>query len=62
MIRAEVRTTDRTGVEMEALTAVAVAGLAIVDMVKGLDKATAIENVRLVRKTGGKSGDWTRPE
>lgn len=60
-IEATVRTADRTGVEMEALTAVAVAGLAIVDMVKGLDKATAIENVRLVRKTGGKSGDWTRP-
>ncbi|WP_448256777.1 cyclic pyranopterin monophosphate synthase MoaC [Microbacterium aurum] len=61
-IEATVRTADRTGVEMEALTAVAVAGLAIVDMVKGLDKSTAIENVRLVRKTGGKSGDWTRPE
>lgn len=61
-IEATVRTADRTGVELEALTAVAVAGLAIVDMVKGLDKATAIENVRLVRKTGGKSGDWTRPE
>lgn len=61
-IESTVRTADRTGVEMEALTAVAVAGLAIVDMVKGLDKATAIENVRLVRKTGGKSGDWTRPE
>lgn len=61
-IEATVRTADRTGVEMEALTAVAVAALAIVDMVKGLDKATAIENVRLVRKTGGKSGDWTRPE
>lgn len=61
-IEATVRTAGRTGVEMEALTAVAVAGLAIVDMVKGLDKATTIENVRLVRKTGGKSGDWTRPE
>ena len=61
-IEATVRTADRTGVEMEALTAVAVAGLAIVDMVKGLDKGTSIENVRLVRKTGGKSGDWTRPE
>lgn len=61
-IEATVRTAGRTGVEMEALTAVAVAALAIVDMVKGLDKATAIENVRLVRKTGGKSGDWTRPE
>lgn len=59
-LTATVRTADRTGVEMEALTAVAVAALAIVDMVKGLDKATAIENVRLVAKTGGKSGDWTR--
>ena len=61
-IEATIRTADRTGVEMEALTAVAVAALAVVDMVKGLDKATAIENVRLVRKTGGKSGDWVRPE
>lgn len=60
-IAATVRTADRTGVEMEALTAVSVAALAIVDMVKGLDKATAIENVRLVGKTGGRSGDWTRP-
>ncbi len=59
-VTATVRTADRTGVEMEALTAVAVAALAIVDMVKGMDKATAIENVRLIAKTGGKSGDWTR--
>ncbi|WP_294977972.1 cyclic pyranopterin monophosphate synthase MoaC [uncultured Microbacterium sp.] len=61
-IEATVRTADRTGVEMEALTAVAVAALAVVDMVKGMDKSTAIENVRLVRKTGGKSGEWVRPE
>ncbi|GAA1995642.1 cyclic pyranopterin monophosphate synthase MoaC [Microbacterium pumilum] len=61
VIEATVRTADRTGVEMEALTAVAVAALAIVDMVKALDKGTAIENVRLVAKTGGKSGDWVRP-
>ena len=61
-IEATVRTADRTGVEMEALTAVAVAALAVVDMVKGLDKATAIEHVHLVRKTGGKSGDWPREE
>lgn len=59
-VTATVRTADRTGVEMEALTAVAVAALAIVDMVKGMDKATVIENVRLIAKTGGKSGDWTR--
>lgn len=60
-IEATVRTADRTGVEMEALTAVSVAALAVVDMVKGMDKATAIESVRLIRKTGGKSGDWERP-
>lgn len=59
-ITATVRTADRTGVEMEALTAVAVAALAVVDMVKGMDKATAIESVRLIAKTGGKSGDWAR--
>jgi len=60
-IEATVRTADRTGVEMEALTAASVAGLAVVDMVKGLDKGTSIENVRIVTKTGGKSGDWHRP-
>ena len=61
-IEATVRTADRTGVEMEALTAVAVAGLAIVDMVKALDKATSIESARIIAKTGGKSGDWHRPD
>ncbi|HTN59673.1 MAG TPA: cyclic pyranopterin monophosphate synthase MoaC [Protaetiibacter sp.] len=61
-LEATVRTADRTGVEMEALTAVTVAALAIVDMVKGLDKSTSIANVRLVRKTGGKSGDWARAD
>lgn len=60
-IEATVRTADRTGVEMEALTAVTVAGLAIVDMVKALDKATSLESARIVTKTGGKSGDWHRP-
>lgn len=59
-IEATVRTADRTGVEMEALTAVSVAALAIVDMVKALDKGTSIEHVRIVAKTGGKSGPWTR--
>lgn len=59
-ITAIVRTADRTGVEMEALTSVSVAALAIVDMVKALDKGTSIENVRLIAKTGGKSGDWVR--
>jgi cyclic pyranopterin phosphate synthase len=61
-IEATVRTADRTGVEMEALTAVSVAGLAVVDMVKGIDKSTSIESVRIVAKTGGRSGPWSRPE
>ncbi len=61
-IEATVRTADRTGVEMEALTAVSVTALAVVDMVKGMDKGTSIESVRITRKTGGKSGDWVRPE
>ena len=61
-IEATVRTADRTGVEMEALTAVSVAALAIVDMVKGLDKATSIESVRITAKEGGRSGSWTRPD
>jgi cyclic pyranopterin phosphate synthase len=60
-ITATVRTTDRTGVEMEALTAVAVAGLTVVDMVKAVDKAAVISDVRVETKTGGKSGDWVRP-
>lgn len=59
-IEATVRTADRTGVEMEALTAAGVAALTVVDMVKGLDKSVTIERIRLERKTGGKSGDWTR--
>ena len=61
-IEATVRTADRTGVEMEALTAVSVAALAVVDMVKGLDKSTSIADVRLIAKTGGKSGAWTRSD
>jgi cyclic pyranopterin phosphate synthase len=60
-ISATVRTADRTGVEMEALTAVAVAGLTVVDMVKAVDKAAVITDVRVEAKSGGKSGDWTRP-
>ncbi len=59
-ISATVRTTDRTGVEMEALTAVAVAGLTVVDMVKAVDKAAVITDVRIEAKSGGKSGDWKR--
>jgi cyclic pyranopterin monophosphate synthase len=60
-ITATVRTTDRTGVEMEALTAVSVAALTLVDMVKAVDKAAVITGVRVETKTGGKSGDWVRP-
>jgi len=59
-IRATVSTTDRTGVEMEALTAVSVAGLTVIDMVKAVDKGAVITDVRVESKTGGKSGDWTR--
>lgn len=59
-IRATVGTADRTGVEMEAFTAVSVAALAVVDMVKGIDKDVSIEGIRLISKTGGKSGDWMR--
>lgn len=59
-IEAAVRTTDRTGVEMEALTAVSVAALTVVDMVKAVDKAAVITDVRVETKTGGKSGDFRR--
>lgn len=59
-IVATVRTTDRTGVEMEALTAVSVAALTVVDMVKAVDKGAVITDVRVEAKTGGKSGDWSR--
>jgi cyclic pyranopterin monophosphate synthase len=57
---ASVRTTDRTGVEMEAMTAVAVASLTIYDMVKGVDRDVTIETVRLLSKSGGRSGKWER--
>ncbi|ADG89879.1 cyclic pyranopterin monophosphate synthase MoaC [Thermobispora bispora] len=60
-ISARVKTADRTGVEMEALTAVAVAGLAVVDMVKAVDPAAVISDVRVEEKTGGKTGHWVRP-
>lgn len=59
-ITATVRTTDRTGVEMEALTAVTVAALTVIDMVKAVDKASVITDVRVEAKSGGRSGDWTR--
>lgn len=60
-ITATVRTTDRTGVEMEALTAVAVAGLALHDMIKAVDPAATLDEVRVERKDGGKTGTWVRP-
>ncbi|MGH3499251.1 MAG: cyclic pyranopterin monophosphate synthase MoaC [Nocardioidaceae bacterium] len=60
-ITATVRTTDRTGVEMEALTAVSVAALALVDMVKAVDKAAVITDIAVQSKSGGASGDWSRP-
>lgn len=61
-IAATVKTTDRTGVEMEALTAVSVAALTVVDMIKAVDKAAVITDVRVEEKTGGKSGDYRRAE
>ncbi|HLK94460.1 MAG TPA: cyclic pyranopterin monophosphate synthase MoaC, partial [Nocardioidaceae bacterium] len=59
-IEASVRTTDRTGVEMEALTAVATAALALVDMVKAVDRAAVITDIRVEEKSGGASGTWLR--
>jgi cyclic pyranopterin monophosphate synthase len=59
-ITATVRTADRTGVEMEALTCVTVAGLALIDMVKAVDPKAVITDVRVDAKTGGASGDWRR--
>jgi cyclic pyranopterin phosphate synthase len=61
-ITAVTKTADRTGVEMEALTAVATAGLAMIDMIKAVDPAASLEAVRVLRKEGGKTGDWVRPE
>ncbi|HET9647925.1 MAG TPA: cyclic pyranopterin monophosphate synthase MoaC [Microlunatus sp.] len=61
-ITATVKTTDRTGVEMEALTAVSVAALSLVDMVKAIDKAAVITDVRVLTKTGGRTGDWRRED
>ena len=59
-IEATVRTADRTGVEMEALTAVTVAALALIDMVKAIDRAACIESAQVEAKSGGKSGTWER--
>ena len=60
-IVATVRTNERTGVEMEALTAVTIAALTIYDMVKGVERGVRIEEVKLLRKSGGRSGKWERP-
>ncbi|OBH63902.1 cyclic pyranopterin monophosphate synthase MoaC [Mycobacterium sp. E2479] len=59
-ITATVRSTDRTGVEMEALTAVSVAGLTLYDMIKAVDPAARIDDIRVLRKEGGKTGRWAR--
>ena len=60
-ISATVHTADRTGVEMEALTAVSVAALTVIDMVKAVDKHARITDIEVVAKSGGKSGDWVSP-
>jgi cyclic pyranopterin phosphate synthase len=61
-VLARARVTARTGVEMEALTAAAVAGLALIDMVKAVEPGVSLESVRLLEKSGGKSGEWRRDE
>jgi cyclic pyranopterin phosphate synthase len=58
-LRSEVKATDRTGVEMEALTAVSAAALTIYDMLKGIERGMTIERIQLELKTGGRSGTWT---
>jgi cyclic pyranopterin monophosphate synthase len=60
IISAATRTADRTGVEMEALTSVTVAGLALIDMIKAVDPAAVLSDVRVEEKTGGKTGSWRR--
>ena len=60
-LTASVRTTDRTGVEMEALTAVSVAALTLFDMIKAVDPTARLDDIRVLRKEGGKTGLWTRP-
>ena len=62
LIESHVRVTAQTGVEMEALTAVSVAGLTVYDMCKSVDRGMVIGEIRLIRKTGGKSGDFVRDE
>lgn len=60
LVKAKVKTTDRTGVEMEAMVAASVAALALYDMIKGVDREAVIEQVALQEKSGGKSGEWRR--
>ena len=60
-ILARARVTGQTGVEMEALTAAAVAGLTLIDMTKGIERGVYLERVRLLEKSGGRSGTWKRP-
>ena len=60
-VRAEAATTGPTGVEMEAMTAASVAALTVYDMVKGVERGVEVRGLRLVSKTGGKSGEWHRP-
>jgi cyclic pyranopterin phosphate synthase len=60
LITATTRTADRTGVEMEALTAVAAAGLALIDMIKAVDRSASITDIQLESKSGGRSGAWRR--
>ena len=60
-VLARARVTGQTGVEMEALTAAAVAGLTLIDMTKGVERGVSIESVRLLEKSGGRSGTWKRP-
>jgi cyclic pyranopterin phosphate synthase len=62
MITATVSTTGQTGVEMEAMAAVSTAALTVYDMVKGVERGVTIESVRLLRKSGGRTGDWVRSE
>ena len=61
-LTATVRTTDRTGVEMEALTAVSVAALTVYDMIKAVDPAAHLDDIHVVAKQGGKTGVWTAPK
>ena len=60
MLTGEARTVDRTGVELEAMTACSVAALTVYDMVKGIERGVEIERITLLSKTGGRSGEWRR--